>query len=374
MNLEKINLAKFLDKISLLNEHLFYKQAALVLIYAVLAKIVDVFINKILRKIADKTKITYDNKLIDLLHSPIYWSVFAIGLLHAMSLNVSPPSYQNVLIEIIKSVILLLWVITAVRIINLSFDSVLVHSTRREKVGKDITLLTKKVVRIVVIVVGINWLLVIWEVNLTPLFASAGIAGIAVAMAAKDSLANFFGGVSLFMDRTFNVGDYVIIDNDKRGEVMEVGIRSTRIKTRDDIMVTIPNSILATSTIVNESAPVPRFRIRVPVGVAYGSDLDFVEKIILSVVNANPNVSRNPEPRVRLRAFGASSVDFELLVWVNDPREKGLEIHNLLKAIYKKFSDEEISIPFPQLDVHLPAAENQKTEDGRQRTDTGGRN
>lgn len=353
MNPKTINLEFILNKISLLNDIIFFKQAALVIIYAVLAKISDIFINKVLRKIADRTRITYDNQLIDLLHNPVYWSVFCIGILHALALNADLPAYLYVITEIIKSVILLLWVITAVKVINLSFDHALVHSRRREKVGRDITLLTKKVVRIVIIVAGINWLLVIWSVNLTPLFASAGIAGIAVAMAAKDTLANFFGGVSLFMDQTFKVGDYVIIENDKRGEVMEVGIRSTRIKTRDDIMVTIPNSILATSTIINESAPVPRFRIRVPVGVAYGSDLDNVEKIILSVVSANPNVAKNPDPRVRLRAFGTSSVDFELLVWVNDPREKGLETHNLLKDIYKKFADEDISIPFPQLDVHL---------------------
>ncbi len=347
-----MNLENILNQISPLAKHLLLKQFALVLIYAVFAKITDLFIDKFLRRLTAKSKITFDDHLVDCLHSPVYWSIFCVGVLHALVLNDNPPAYQPVLAKVVKSFILVLWVIAAIKINNLIFDRILTVSTRHEKIGKDITLLLMKVVRILIVLAGVNWLLVIWEVNLTPMFASAGIAGIAVAMAAKDSLANFFGGISLFMDRTFKVGDYVIIDNDKRGEVMEVGIRSTRIKTRDDIMVTIPNSILSTSIIINESAPITRFRIRVPFGVAYGSDLDEVERVVLAVAKANPRISKDLEPRVRMRAFGASSVDFELLLWVQDPREKGLETHNLLKEIYRKFGEENISIPFPQLDVH----------------------
>jgi MscS family membrane protein len=206
---------------------------------------------------------------------------------------------------------------------------------------------------VVVIIAGLLWLLSIWQISLTPLFASAGIAGIAVALAAKDTLANFFGGISIFMDNTYKVGEYIILDTGERGEVVEIGIRSTRIKTRDDVLVTIPNSIIANSKIINESAPIPRFRIRVPVGVAYGSDLAKVENVLLAVADGNSNIEKDPEPRVRLRAFADSSVNFELLCWVKDPRDKGLEVHNLLKAAYKVFEEQSITIPFPQRDVHI---------------------
>ena len=135
--------------------------------------------------------------------------------------------------------------------------------------------------------------------------------------------------------------------------MVEIGIRSTRMKTRDDVMVTIPNSIIANSKIINESAPIPRFRIRVPIGVAYGSDLEKVENVLLALTDANDNIEKYPEPRVRLRTFADSSVSFELLCWVKDPRDKGLEIHNLLKAAYKAFEEHDITIPFPQRDVHI---------------------
>jgi len=215
----------------------------------------------------------------------------------------------------------------------------------------------KNVLRVTVIVAGIIWLLAIWHINLTPLFASAGIAGIAVALAAKDTLANFFGGISIFMDNAYKVGEYIILESGERGEVVEIGIRSTRIKTRDDVIVTIPNSIMANSKIINESAPIPRFRIRVPVGVAYGSDLERVETVLLAVADANEQIEKDPEPRVRLRSFADSSVNFELLCWVKDPRDKGLETHNLLKATYRTFDEQGIAIPFPQRDIHIKSGQ-----------------
>jgi len=228
----------------------------------------------------------------------------------------------------------------------------------RGQLGSDLFYMFKNLFRVILVIAGVIALLMIWHIDLMPLFASAGIAGIAIALAAKDSLANFFGGISIFMDRTFKVSDYIILDSGERGEVVEVGIRSTRIKTRDDILITIPNAMMANSKIINESAPIPRFRIRIPVGVAYGTDLEKVESALLGVALANQNVSREPPPRVRLRRFGISSVDFELLVWVKDPSVKGRETHNLLKEVYAVFAAQSITIPFPQMDIHLDRQEN----------------
>jgi small-conductance mechanosensitive channel len=261
--------------------------------------------------------------------------------------------WQTVLPSLAKSFLLLIWLIGVIRIFNWIVEYYMSGSQRQGKIGKDLFLLFQNLLRVVAIVAGLIWLLAIWKVNLTPLFASAGIAGIAVALAAKDTLSNFFGGISIFMDKTYKIGEYIILESGERGEVVVIGIRSTRIKTRDDVIITIPNSIMANSKIINESAPIPRFRIRVPVGVAYGSDLEKVEQILLDVATANPNVEKTPEPRIRVRTFADSSVNFEMLCWVGDPRAKGLETHNLLKAAYKAFDEQGIVIPFPQRDVHI---------------------
>lgn len=341
------------DKFAILQEMPLLNRLAIILFYAVLAKGADIFIDRVLRGLANKTRITFDDKLIKYLHAPICWTVFGFGVLHALAVGPLGDPWQVILPQATKSVLLIFWLIGAVRIFNWIVEHYMSSAGEKGKIGKDLFMLLKNILRVVVIVAGLIWLLAIWQINLTPLFASAGIAGIAVALAAKDTLANFFGGISIFMDNTYKVGEYIILDTGERGEVVEIGIRSTRIKTRDDVIVTIPNSIIANSKIINESAPIPRFRIRVPVGVAYGSDLDKVEEVLLAVADANSNIEKLPEPRVRLRVFADSSVNFELLCWVKDPRDKGLEVHNLLKAAYSAFAEQSITIPFPQRDVHI---------------------
>ncbi len=184
-------------------------------------------------------------------------------------------------------------------------------------------------------------------------FASAGIAGFAVAMAAKDSLSNLFGGLTIFMDRPFKRGDFIVLNNNERGEVMQIGIRSTRIKTRDDVMITIPNSIITNAMVVNQSSPMPLFRIRLRFGVAYGSDISQVEDIVLKQATSNSLAAENPEPQVRFRAFGQSALEFELLCWAKRPHDQGSLLHELNVGIYDAFNAAGIKIPFPQRDVHI---------------------
>ena len=335
------------------------RQIIIVLIYGLLAKVADLFIDRVLKKLTAYSRISFDDALINFAHRPICWTIFLLGLQHALLLQAYAAPWGTILPAVLKSAMLLIWFAALFRFINWVAEENADRVMEQGKIGADLFLLLKNVMRVVAVAAGLLWLLAIWKVNLTPLFASAGIAGIAVALAAKDTLANFFGGISIFADKAFKVGDYIILDNAERGEVVEIGVRSTRIKTRDDVLITIPNSVLATTKIINESAPIPRFRIRIPVGVAYGSDVDQVEEILLAVALGNDQVAKEPEPRVRMRGFGESSLDFELLLWVDDPSLKGLVTHHLLKAIYKAFAEQKITIPFPQRDVHLmpPPAE-----------------
>jgi MscS family membrane protein len=327
-----------------------------VLIYLVLAKTADIFIDKILKRLAGFTKFSFDDKLISFIHGPVCWTIALMGILHGLILLELRSPWNNILPLVIKSLILFVWWIAAIRIVNWLSDKSFLIAASTSDAGRDIFLLFKNIFRVATIIIGILWMLAIWNVSLTPLFASAGIAGIAVALAAKDTLANFFGGISIFVDKPFKIGDYIILDTGERGEVVDIGIRSTRVKTRDDVLITVPNSILANIKIINESAPVPRYRIRIPVGVAYESDLEKVEDVLVEIAKSNSMVSEDPEPRARLRAFGDSSIDFELLCWVNDPRDKGLVIHQIMNTIFKAFEKEGISIPFPQRDVHLISA------------------
>jgi len=118
-------------------------------------------------------------------------------------------------------------------------------------------------------------------------------------------------------------------------------------------MITVPNSILANIKIINESAPEPKFRVRIPISVAYGSDIRLVERILIETASVNSNITADPEPRVRFRSFGDSSLNFELLCWAKEPSLRGLTVHELNSSIYNSFDKAGVRIPFPQRDVHI---------------------
>jgi MscS family membrane protein len=319
----------------------------------VLAKIVDLFLDKVARRIAKLTKFELDDRIIDVVHKPIFFAIIITGAVYTIQ-------YLNASERIIfytsgslYSILTLIWGVCIAKIGNLIIEKSVYKMADITGLNKEVIPLIENVWKVVIIVAGFMVILSVWKISITPLLASAGIAGAAVAFAAKDTIANFIGGISIFVDRPYKIGDYIVFDTGERGEVVEIGIRSTRIKTRDDILISIPNSIISNTKIINESAPVPNFRVRIPIGVAYGSDIEIVEKTLIDIASQNENILKEPEPRVRFREFGESSLNFELLCWAKEPALRGLTVHELNKAIYKRFEEREIRIPFPQRDIHI---------------------
>ncbi|MFC7071009.1 mechanosensitive ion channel family protein [Halobaculum lipolyticum] len=197
----------------------------------------------------------------------------------------------------------------------------------------------------------VGTILYVWNIDVTPLLAGAGIAGIAVGFAAKDTVANFFGGVALYFDDTYRVGDFVELDTGETGTVVKVGVRSTTLLTRDEVLVTVPNSVLNATKVINQSAPSRRRRIRVPVGVAYGTDLDALEELLVDLAMDEKLVLDSPKPRCRFRRFGDSALEYELLCWVSSPTRRAKAVHKLNRAIHDRFADAGIEIPYPRRDV-----------------------
>jgi len=196
-------------------------------------------------------------------------------------------------------------------------------------------------------------LLRIWGVDVTPLLASAGVLGIAVAFAAQDSVANLFGGISIFIDKPFRVGDQILIEGSQKGRVYHIGARSTKLKTLGNVLVTIPNSVMVTNPIYNETGYDPKIRVYVELGVAYGSDLDEVEKTIMRVLGKNDLVIEYPEPLVLFTDFAESAISVLAIGTVENPSKLGIAKHQLIKEIYSALNEANIEIPFPQRAVHL---------------------
>ena len=170
---------------------------------------------------------------------------------------------------------------------------------------------------VVLFLAAIYSILVIWDINITGLVASAGIIGLALSFAAQDTLSNLFAGVAILSDRPYQIGDFIILDTGERGEVTRIGLRSTRLLTLDDVEVSVPNGVMGATKIINEAGgPTDRYRIRTAVGVAYGSDVDQVVEILRGVAVDHPRTLTSPRPRIRFISFGDSSLDFEVLAWI----------------------------------------------------------
>lgn len=327
--------------------------AVIFCIYVIAAKITDIITNRILRKLAEGTKTNVDDRVIDLLHRPVFFTVLILGAIHSIEILKAPEKiiyYSN---GLFYTALALIWAVCIIKISNLLIEGSIHKIRDLTGLSRELTPLIENIWTVLIIIVSIMLVLSIWKINITPLLASAGIVGVAVALAAKDTLANFFGGISIFFDKPYKIGDYIVIDSGERGEVVNIGVRSTRIKTRDDILITIPNSIIANTKIINESAPIPNFRMRIPFTLAYGTEIDTVEEILLAISKDSNNVQNDPEPRIRFRTFGDSSLNFELLCWAKEPAIRGRTIHELNKDIYKRFREAGITFPFPHRTVYL---------------------
>jgi small-conductance mechanosensitive channel len=196
-------------------------------------------------------------------------------------------------------------------------------------------------------------LLKIWGIDVAPLVGAAGVAGIAIAFAAQDSVGNLFGGISIFFDKPFRIGDQILVQGSERGHVYKIGARSTKIRTLDNVLVTIPNSVMVTNPIFNETGYDPKMRVKIPLGVAYGSDLKHVERVLLKVLSAHEDTLEYPEPIIRYTAFGESSIDLIAIATIPNPNILGQVTHDLIKDIYSALNEENIEIPYPQRDIHV---------------------
>jgi len=305
-----------------------------------------------LARLANMTNSLLDDDVLQYVRKPAFTSVLYFGL--SLAANVAPlPFGKQLIINILLSVIIGSWMRASILISTVLLDTLEQHDSFSliEIRTKPIFDLTAK---ILTILVGSYLLLLIWGINPLGWLASAGIVGIAIGFAAQDTLANVFSGFFIVADAPYKIGDYITLDTGERGLVSRIGLRSTRLLTRDDVEITIPNGVIASAKIVNESGG-PYLKIRIPIafGVAYGSDVDQVSEVVQSIAKSHPSVCEQPQPMVRMRAFGASSLDFDLLVWIEDPQYKGSISHDLFVEIYKAFGREGIEIPYAKQDLYI---------------------
>lgn len=332
-----------------------YIKALVILIGAlILGRIAVLIVNNVMGTIAKRTRVSWDDAIVLLLRRPVFWTVVLAGILmallplklHELALTVSQ--------SIVISLLIFIWSGFLIRMNRIALRSMSASAKESSMVRPQTRPLFENLGLIIILLLAVYFIFQAWNIDMTAWLASAGILGIAIGFAAKDTLANLFSGVFILADAPYKIGDYVVLDSGERGKVTHIGIRSTRLLTRDDVEVTIPNAIMGNTRIINESGgPYVKYRIRVAVAVAYGSDIDQVRDILTQIAAEEEMVCNDPEPRVRFRTFGASGLDFELLCWIDDPELRGRVLDSLNSTVYKRFTQDGIEIPYSKHDLYI---------------------
>lgn len=243
--------------------------------------------------------------------------------------------------------------------------------------------LLNKIVRFLVVAVAALVALEYLGIDVTPLLAGAGVAGLAVSLAAKDTLSNLIAGILLIMDRPFRVGDRIELwsapgETGSWGDVVEIGLRATKIRNPDNLIIVIPNNEIMRRDIVNYTASGDHIRLRVPFGISYDADLDRAKALLVECAGKVAGVQATPDPVVIVRSFGESAVNLELRIWIEEARQRRAVADQVTECAKKAFHREGVEIPYPKRDIYLkdpaglvrPAAEPGEAEiEGRETAD-----
>lgn len=333
----------------------FLDSAIVFLVFYFLAFVLRRYVLNLIISLTGKTETDLDDGIIELLRKPLFTTVVLFGLLVALAMaGLEKESWLRYLTPIILSFLAISWL----RAFLALSGTLITYFSRDAKHFKKIDTRTEPILiivsKIIILLIGSYILLVIWGVNPVGLLASAGIVGIAVGFAAKDTLANLFSGMFILADRPYNLGDYINLDGGERGKVTHIGIRSTRVLTRDDIEVTIPNGVIGSAKVINESGgPHQKMRVRINLQCAYESDLEQVCGVLQKIMEDNPYVCEYPAPRVRVRGFGDSGIDIQAMGWIDHPQDRGRVSHELLITIHQEFNKANIEIPYPKREITI---------------------
>lgn len=312
-----------------------------------------------LGKKADATSTYLDDIIIGALGKPAIIAVIVVSIYFALQVAELPPNLEWLVdSKYFDAVYIVLgaWIIS-----TFTHNFIKIYGTRftsrtDSEIADRMIALALVISKYLIWIVAFLLVLSVLEYDITPLLAAAGIAGIAIALAAQDILSNFLGGAMIAVDQPFRVGDRIKIEQ-YYGDVISVGPRSTRIKTLDNQIVTVPNTKVINSFVINYALPDVMMKVRTNIGVAYGSDVLRVKQFLLEVANEvagrYPFVLTDPEPVVYFLSFGESSLNFQLIVWCNEYTKIWDTQDALNTRINERFTKEGIVIPFPQRDVHV---------------------
>lgn len=290
----------------------------------------------------------------------VFWMIMTRGsslfFSEIADTNAHLKDYTLILVDIIDSIFVLFMTVFLLRAYSNYFVPVISDWLTVGKTDIQYGPLLEIIGSLLIIIFGITNFLSTYHVDFGVLLAGVGVVGLVFALAAQDTLSNFFSGILLLLDQGFKTGDMIYF-NDTYCLIRDIGLRSTKIyDIVNHVMIITPNNSLANQNILNLTRPDRYYRIRIEVGVSYDSVPDQVEKLLLEVAEQNSDVEQNDPtrmPLVRFQDFGDSSLTFVLVAWINNViklRQINSDLHH---QVFHKLKEAGVTIAFPQRDVHI---------------------
>ncbi len=227
----------------------------------------------------------------------------------------------------------------------------ILRTFKRSGVGKSVSVAIVKILRLIFMGTGLVVAADQMGIKVITLISTLGVAGIAIGLAAQQTISNMIAGIIILVDHPFKEGDYVELD-DVYGQVESITMRSTLLRTLDNTTVDLPNHKIIESKIVNHSK-YPAVRVRIPFGIAYKELIPKAQEVILKAIQELPQILKNPAPEVNVTNIGESSIDMELMVWINNPSIEVPLGYELRKKIKMTLDDAGIEIPFPHRQIFV---------------------
>ena len=314
--------------------------------------IIKLIFNRIVRRVTRMTKTTLDDAIINAIAPPIYFLILVYAFRFALGrLSLEFEALKFELEQVYFVLFLLIGFITLWRLITYISDwyQAQLAKTGEVELGEQLLPFLRRIVLILLTVIAAIMLLDYFNVEVSGVVTTLGIGSLAIALAAQAALSDTISGFIIMIDRPFRIGDRIEIqDLDTWGDVVDIGLRSTRVRTRDNRMVIVPNSVIGKSLIVNHSYPDTQYRIQIHVGVAYGTDIEEARKVLIEAVSKVDGVLSDRPVEALFLEFGDSALIFRVRWWLESYIDTRRMFDSVNTAMYNALNEAGIEIPFPQ--------------------------
>ncbi len=319
--------------------------------WALIAAAAILVVAPLAKKLTARTKTELDQHIFAIVATPAFILIFTHGIRESVEVFDLPGwmfltldrAWQVILVAVVTYVVYRVW-----KEVVLSLGRRITSRTASE-LDDRLYPVFEKLGSVVILLAGLFYIIEGFGVDMTLFAAGGAVISLVVAFAAQDTLGNFFAGIFILLDQPFREGDRIEIREEETwGDVIEIGLRSTRIRTRDNRMVIVPNAVIGNNSVVNHSFPDATYRIGVNVGIAYGTDVERAREVMIEAVKGVDAVMKDQRIEALFEGFGDSSLNFHVRAWFPHFVDKRRYEDKLNTALNKALEDAGIEIPFPQ--------------------------